>query len=145
MKNTFLLFLRLALGASFLSAVADRLGFWQQNVAWGNWEAFVEYTGVLIPFLSDSLLSFAAFTATALEVILGIGLIIGFKTKIMALASGALLLSFGLSMALTLGIKAPFDYSVFTAAAAAFVLAYSGSGYLAIDRLKTKKQKRIFH
>jgi hypothetical protein len=34
-----------------------------------------------------------------------------------------LLTIFGISMALTLGVKAPLDYSVFTAATAAFSLA----------------------
>ena len=42
------MFLRLALGLSFLSAVADRFGWWgafgQLNVAWGNFARFVEYT-----------------------------------------------------------------------------------------------------
>ena len=41
-------FLRLALGISFLSAVADRFGLWgvfeQPNVAWGNYARFVAYT-----------------------------------------------------------------------------------------------------
>jgi len=41
-------FLRFALGLSFLSAVADRFGLWgqfgQPNVAWGTFSRFVEYT-----------------------------------------------------------------------------------------------------
>jgi hypothetical protein len=48
-------FLRLALGISFLSAVADRFGMWgsygQPNVAWGNYARFVDY-----PFSLDELL-----------------------------------------------------------------------------------------
>ena len=40
-------FLRLAVGVSFLSAVADRFGFWsaygQPNVAWGIYARFVTY------------------------------------------------------------------------------------------------------
>ena len=42
------LFARLALGASFLSAVADRFGLWgpygAKNVSWGTFAHFVEYT-----------------------------------------------------------------------------------------------------
>jgi hypothetical protein len=42
-------FLRIALGISFLSAVADRFGLWgaygQPNVAWGDFSRFVAYTG----------------------------------------------------------------------------------------------------
>ena len=46
--------LRLALGISFLSAVADRFGFWgvygQPNVSWGNYARFVDYTAKLNSF-----------------------------------------------------------------------------------------------
>jgi hypothetical protein len=55
------LFARLALGASFLSAVADRFGLWgpygAKNVSWGNFSHFVEYTGavnVSLPQFIDS-------------------------------------------------------------------------------------------
>ena len=40
-----------------------------------------------------------------------------------ALASAGLLLIFALAMALSLGIKSPLDYSVFSASAAALLLA----------------------
>jgi len=44
-------FLRLALAAGFLSAVADRFGMWgppgAPNVAWGTWQPFVEYVAKL--------------------------------------------------------------------------------------------------
>ena len=44
-------FLRLALGISFLSAVADRFGIWdaygQPNVSWGDYARFVTYTAKL--------------------------------------------------------------------------------------------------
>jgi len=45
------LFLRLALGLSFLSALADRFGLWgafgRPNVSWGSFARFVAYTGKL--------------------------------------------------------------------------------------------------
>jgi len=67
------LFARIALGASFLSAVADRFGLWgpygAKNVSWG------------------------------------------------------------------LGIKTPFDYSVFSAAAAAFLLAFWEPDRFTLDKL----------
>ena len=48
-------FLRFALGLSFLSAVADRFGLWgqfgQPNVTWGAFSRFVEYTGRLNSYL----------------------------------------------------------------------------------------------
>jgi len=54
------LFARFALGASFLSAVADRFGLWgpygAKNVSWGNFAHFVEYTGgdVSLPQFTDT-------------------------------------------------------------------------------------------
>lgn len=46
-------FLRLALAAGFLSAVADRLGLWgppgTPGVAWGGFGPFLAYTGRPVP------------------------------------------------------------------------------------------------
>jgi thiosulfate dehydrogenase [quinone] large subunit len=51
-------FLRLALGISFLSAVTDRFGLWgvygQPNVSWGNYARF-DYTAKLNWFLPSRL------------------------------------------------------------------------------------------
>ena len=121
-----LYFLRLSLAVAFLSAVADRFGFWgspgDPNVAWGEWGAFVDYVAVLNPLIPKLLISPLAWVATMLEAGFAIGLIIGWKIRWMALGSGVLLLFFGLAMSLSTGIKSPLDYSVFTAAAAAFAL-----------------------
>lgn len=119
--------LRLSLAAAFLSAVADRFGLCgppgASNIAWGAWKPFVEYTGTLLPFLPPSLIEASAIAATAAEVVLGLWLIVGWRLRIAAFCSTLLLLLFGLSMAFTLGLKAPLNYSVFTAAAAALALA----------------------
>jgi len=115
--------LRIALSAGFLSAVADRFGLWPKAVSvWGNWESFVAYTGTLMPIFPKSFIPVLAVTATVLEIILAIGLLINYKTTLVATCSGFLLLLFGLAMALSTGIKAPLDYSVFAASAAAFAL-----------------------
>src|SRR6266545_5214675 len=58
------LFARFALGASFLSAVADRFGLWgphgAKNVSWGDFAHFVEYTGAVTSLFPSSLtVSFA--------------------------------------------------------------------------------------
>lgn len=116
-------FLRIALSAGFLSAVADRMGLWSKaNSAWGNWDNFLAYTGKLMPWLSGPLLNVVAITATAAELILGLVLLVNFKTRLMAIASGILLLLFAIAMTFSLGIKAPLNYSVFAASAAAFAL-----------------------
>lgn len=134
-------FLRLALGVAFLSAVADRFGLWPAAVsAWGNFDSFLAYTGSLAPWAPASLLSALGWGITVLEIILGLWLLLGFKTKFTAKVSGFLILSFGLSMAFTSGIKGPLDYSVFSAAAAAFALSLLPGSYLEIDQLLQKKK-----
>jgi uncharacterized membrane protein YphA (DoxX/SURF4 family) len=121
-----LYFLRLSLAVAFLSAVADRFGFWgspgDPNVAWGEWSVFVDYVAVLNPLIPKQLIPPLAWITTLLEIGAGIGLIIGWKIRWMALGSAVLLLFFGLAMSLSTGIKSPLDYSVFTAAAASFSL-----------------------
>ena len=123
----FSLFARLATGISFLSAVADRMGWWtpvlgHENVAWGNMANFIAYTGVLVPWIAEPVLPFLAWLVTVAEVVLGVLLIIGYQLRIAALFSGILLLTFAFSMLIFAGFKAPFDYSVFTAAACSFLL-----------------------
>ena len=121
------LFLRIALGISFLSAVADRFGLWgvygQPNVAWGNYARFVSYTAKLNWFLPVPAIPVVAIVATAAETLLGLLLVFGWKTRIAALMSGILLTIFALSMTIALGVKAPLNYSVFSAAGGAFLLA----------------------
>lgn len=132
------LFLRLAISVTMLSAIADRFGFWGDNSAWGNWENFEKYTRQLTFFLPETLSTFSAYTATFLEILFPLMLILGFKTKISAYGTGILLLVFALSMSIALGIKAPLDYSVWVGSAAAFLLATQKEFYFSIDTL-TKK------
>ncbi|OBW42803.1 DoxX [Chryseobacterium sp. MOF25P] len=132
------LFLRLAISVTMLSAVADRFGFWGDNSAWGNWENFEKYTRQLTFFLPETLSTFSAYTATFLEILFPLMLILGFKTKIAAYGTGFLLLVFALSMSIALGIKAALDYSVWVGSAAAFLLATQKEFYFSIDTL-TKK------
>ena len=142
MKSAWIkLFLRLSLGVTFLSAVADRFGAWPVDVsAWGNFNSFTSYTASLTPWAPDSLTSSLAWFVTILEIILGLFLILGFKTKLIAQLSGFLLLAFALSMSFTSGIKGPLDYSVFSAAAAAFALSAIPGNALSMDLLMSKNQ-----
>ena len=133
------LFARFAVGASFLSAVADRFGLWgpygAKNVSWGTFAHFVEYTGAVtsrFPHLST--VSYA-WVATLAETLFGILLIAGFKTRMASVLSGLLLLSFAIGMATGLSIKAPLDYSVYSAAAAAFLLSFWEPDRFTLDKL----------
>jgi len=118
------LLLRLGLGATLLSAVADRFGIWDKEVSsWGNWGAFLEYTAAVNSFAPEGIIPFLAMSATVLEIILGLLLIIGYKTRWAALGAAILTFVFALSMAYSFGIKSPLDYSVFVDCTAAFLLA----------------------
>lgn len=136
------LFGRLALGLSFLSAVMDRLGYWgtpgEPNVAWGNWANFLDYTHLLLPYVSKTLSDAAGLTATVLEVLFGILLIVGYRTRWVAFGSSMLLLIFGLSMMVFMGFKTPFDYSVLSASAAAFLLSSVSYYRWSLDALGNK-------
>jgi uncharacterized membrane protein YphA (DoxX/SURF4 family) len=118
--------LRLTLAAGFLSAVADRFGIWGKpgatGVAWGDWVHFLIYTEKLNWFLPHLLIAPMGELATFLETFLALGLLVGICPRFFAFASAGLLLLFALSMTLALGIKAPLNYSVYTAAAAAVLL-----------------------
>jgi putative oxidoreductase len=119
--------LRIALGVAFLSAVADRFGWYgppgSRGVAWGSWEQFVAYTQLLNWFLPAAVTPLVAGAATLLELTLAVALIAGRFVRLAALGSAVLLLMFGVAMAVALDPTAPLDYSVFTAAAGAFLLA----------------------
>ncbi|HLV40585.1 DoxX family protein [Xanthomarina sp.] len=131
------LFLRISISIGFLSAVADRFGLWGKEYAvWGNWDAFLEYTAVINPWFPETIIPVVGFLATTAEIVFAIFLLIGFKTELVAKLSGILLFIFGVSMAFSLGIKSPLDYSVFIASAAAFSLSLLKDKFLEVDSLK---------
>lgn len=135
------LFLRFALAFGFLSAVADRFGLWSEALAvWGNWENFLSYTQMINPWMPSSLIPAIGGIATSAEILFALLLIIGLKTEFVAKLSGVLLLIFALSMTFSTGIKGAFDYSVFSAAAAAFALSTMKDKYLELDLLLSKTE-----
>jgi uncharacterized membrane protein YphA (DoxX/SURF4 family) len=117
------LFARLALGAAFLSGIASRFGWWGAGLGYGSWANFVKYTGEVNAFMPRATIPLLAVAATAAELVLGVLLVTGFRRRWAALASAALLALFGVAMAISFGPKEPLDYSVFSACAAALLLA----------------------
>jgi len=119
-------YVRLALGAAFLSAVADRFGLWgapgKPNVDWGDFAHFTRYVGMVNSFMPARTIPVLAWLATIAETTFGISLILGIYKRAMALGSAILLLLFATAMAISFGMKSPLDYSVFSASAAAFLL-----------------------
>jgi len=124
-------FLRMALGAAFLVAVADRLGFLgaygSKNVSWGDWGHFEHSVEALNWFVPKALIPAVSILETVLEASLGVGLVAGIYPRIVAWSSAILLSSFALTMTIALGVRAPLGYGVFTAIGAAFLLGAVGA------------------
>src|ERR1700736_3023240 len=91
--------LRLALAASFLSAVADRFGIWGKSgdprVSWGDFAHFVVYTGRLTSLVPQPLGPSIAVIATVAEIVLALALLMGWQTLLSAFLSVYFLLLFG--------------------------------------------------
>lgn len=113
--------LRLSLAAAFLSAVADRFGWWKPfgQGSWGSMGRFADYTHQLVPFASGWILAVIVWAATVTEVTLGVLLLTGWRPKLVGAATCLVLIVFGIAMAVSLGVEAPLSYSVFSAASSA--------------------------
>lgn len=139
-------FLRIALGAGFLSAVADRLGIWGPPgtvlVSWGNFHNFLLYTAKLNPWCPATCLPLLGVVVTLAEGGLGILLILGFLTRVAAFLTGILALAFAAAMTFVLGVHAPLSYSVFVFSAASFLLALQEPDNLSLDRFSKLKNQR---
>src|ERR1700758_5061345 len=113
--------LRLSLAAAFLSAAADRFGWWEPfgQGSWGSMGRFADYAHQLVPFASGWVLTVIVWAATATEATLGVLLLTGWRPKLVGAATCLVLIIFGTAMAVSLGIESPLSYSVFSAASAA--------------------------
>jgi putative oxidoreductase len=118
-----IMYARFAIGAAFLSGIADRFGlYWGRNVGYGNFDGFMRYTAEVNSFMPQATIPFLAWAATAAELFLGIALILGIWPRKVALGSALLLVIFGIAMAISFGIKSPLDHSVFSASSGAVLL-----------------------
>jgi uncharacterized membrane protein YphA (DoxX/SURF4 family) len=146
MRDYASLALRLALGLTFLYSVADRFGalgpHGAPNVSWGNFSRFTAYVGVLNWYLPHRFVSSLAWIDTAVEVFLGIALVIGLRLRLVSIVSAFLLLAFAITMSVAIGVGAPFAYSVFTSSAGAFLLAACYSSRWTLDTLIPARQRR---
>src|SRR5437762_1989507 len=96
------LYARIALGAAFLSGIADRFGlYWGRNVGYGNFDGFIQYTAKVNSFMPPATIPFLAWAATAGELFFGIALILGIWPRWISLGSALLLALFGIAMAIS--------------------------------------------
>jgi len=133
------LLLRIGIGVGFLSAVADRFGLWgpfgQPNVEWGDFSRFLEYTHTLNWYLPAGMVPLLGGIATGAEILFGLLILVGWHTRVAALLSGLLLLTFGVAMTLALGIKAPLNFAVLTGVGGALLLANCEGFPFSVDEL----------
>lgn len=117
---------RIGLASAFLSAVADRLGFWggpgTAGVVWGNVSNYEAYVAQLNWFVPHALVPVVGWTATVAEIVIAIGLLIGWRLRWFSLAAALLLTLFASAMFAALGPKPPLDFSVLSAVGAASLL-----------------------
>ncbi len=73
------------------------------------------------------------------ETLLGLALIAGIQTRKVAAFSGVLMLAFAFGMMMGAGIKAPLNYSVFSAAAGALLLATAASYPWSVDAWQQRR------
>jgi uncharacterized membrane protein YphA (DoxX/SURF4 family) len=111
------------------------------NVAGGNYARFVDYTAKLNWFLPAATIPALAIIATAAEALFGLLLVLGWKTRTTALLSGVHLSTFALTMTMALGVKAPLDLSVFSAAGGALLLATSANFPFSLDELVRRNKQ----
>jgi uncharacterized membrane protein YphA (DoxX/SURF4 family) len=140
-------YLRLALGVTFLYSVGDRLGFWgppgTRGVNWGNFDRFLLYTAKITAFMPHAWTPLLGWGATVLETTVGVLLVVGLRTRQAALGSGVLLTIFALSMTATTGLGSALTQSVFSASAGAFLLSLVPSHPISMDAVL--KRRRVEH
>ena len=148
MENAFKLpqfLLRLSVGVGFITPVLDRLGFLgplgDRNIEWGNWDNFISYTGTLMPFLDKPAVNVMGVLATIAETVIGISLIIGFKTRLAAIGSFLLTLTFASLMSIFLGPKLPINFATFSVCTASLLLATIPVYEWSIDRFLMRPPK----
>jgi hypothetical protein len=107
-----------------LSGIADRFGLWPARYeGYGNFAGFVRYTAQVNAFMPSWTIAYPGWAATVGAFTLGVALLVGCWLRWVSIASAVLLVLFGTAMALSFGLKSSLHYSVFSAAAAAIVLA----------------------
>lgn len=140
------LYLRIAIGATYLVFGFDRLGvfgkYGEKNVSWGDWEHFMKYAAEVMSFFPAELVSLFAIVATIAEIVFGVSLLLGKWTRVAAFGSGILAFLFAISMAISFGVVSPLSYSVFTVSAASFLLAFCKNYKWSLDNLANNYKLR---
>ena len=110
---------------------------WHGAIMLGLWPIRLSSIGFCLAATIPAL----AIIATTAEILFGLLLVLGWKTRAIALLSGVLLTTFALTMTMALGVKAPLDLSVFSAAGGALLLATSANFPFSLDELARRNRQ----
>lgn len=124
------LLLRLVLAAGLLASVGARFKLLD---APASFDSFTFWTSRLWGLAPSSIVPALEWVVIVLAAVLGAMLLLGLRTRPVALTTGILFLAVGVAMALQTGIKAPFHAAVFTTAGAAFAVHLIGAGRASLD------------
>jgi len=129
---------RLLIAFGFLENVADRLGFLgppgAPNVSWGDFHHFIAYTAQVNAFAPAAIIPTLAVLATIGESTCGLLMLVGYRVRLAAAASAALLTVFGTAMVAS-GLSEA-QYNVYLMAVCAWALAATGSSTLSVDAVR---------
>jgi uncharacterized membrane protein YphA (DoxX/SURF4 family) len=107
----------------------------------GKLPTIAAYTGQLNPWAPAVLIPPLAWFVTVAEIVFGIALLLGLRTREVALASGVLLGLFALGLTVGIGLKSALNYSVFAASAGALALATERSYRWSLDALLASRAR----
>jgi putative oxidoreductase len=113
------------------------------GVSWGNFTNFLAYCARVNSFAPAAIVPILGVTSTVLEILFALALLLGLCTRLAAIGAGVLLFLFGSAMAISFGIKSPFDYSVFSAMGGSLLLAVWGAYPLSADSLYRQLVRRF--
>jgi len=137
-------FPRIIIALDFLLAVADRLGSFgapgTPGVGWGDFAHFTAYTAQVNSFMPAALIPTLAVTATVLESVFGITMLLGLFSRQAAAGSAVLLAMFATAMGIS-GLS-HFQYAVYLMAAGAWVLSTVDPSPLSLDAVIARWSRR---
>lgn len=130
--------LGVALGVELVLSVADRFGVLgapgEPGISWGSWGDFTTYTGILLPWAPDALVTGAAVMATLAEVGLGVVLILGPQWRWAGKLTAGMLLCYLIAMLTTVDFGEVARYGVVIQIGAALLVSARGARPRSADR-----------
>src|SRR5262245_24659734 len=102
---------------------------------------FLAYTAILNPWFPAIVIPTLGVVVTIVGTILGVGLLVGFRTRQAATLSGCIIFLFGIGMTAGTGFKSALNASVFAASASGFLLARAPHFPISVDAFREARSR----